>query len=362
MDRWESKINRVSPKSDFEINFAHKFPLFYSAVAVNNREFLVCGGAVGPNISEMKQTDQAFVVSLTSNLKEYSIIPIESMNYARSGHALVYHEKRQMVFAIGGFVAGGSFSRGAEVYSIEHKKWFKLKDLHIERSKPTVFCYQDQIYVMGGLTANQGIIDTMAERFNFDTESWDKIPYDGFDYPSVTSCTPSTSIPSLQNKSPLLLFGGSNTGDMVPFIQPVNISSDSKEFGLNHLKNINEMKHARLNPVLGLIKEDTLVCFGGVEECEHFLNIEGFTLKSTEKDVSIYSPLDEITIGSYRLILREDSKLTYRRLYELLEKQGLLNASKMSKHEDRSIATSYNNHFIEKLWYTTGKSFVWVPI
>lgn len=113
----------------------------------------------------------------------------------------------------------------------------------------------------------------MAERFNFETESWDKITYDGFDYPSVTSCTASASIPIFQNKSPLLLFGGSNTSDMVPFIQPVNIGPDSKEFGLNHLKNINEMKNARLSPVLGLIKEDTLVCFGGVEECEHFLNI-----------------------------------------------------------------------------------------
>lgn len=120
---------------------------------------------------------------------------------------------------------------------------------------------------MGGLTANQDILDVMAERFNFETEAWDKIPYDGFDYPSVTNCTPSSSIPSLQNKSPLFLFGGSNTGDMVPYVQAVDISSEKKEFGLNHIKNIHQMKVARLNPALGLIKEDTLVCFGGVEEC-----------------------------------------------------------------------------------------------
>lgn len=40
------------------------------------------------------------------------------MNEARTGHALVYHSKRQIVFAVGGFVAGGSFSRGVEAYSI----------------------------------------------------------------------------------------------------------------------------------------------------------------------------------------------------------------------------------------------------
>lgn len=101
---------------------------------------------------------------------------------------------------------------------------------------------------------------------------------------------------------------------------------------------MNQMRLPRLNPVLGLIKEDTLLCFGGLEDHQNFLDIEGFTLKVTENEVSIYSPLDEINVGSYRLILREDSKVTYKRLYDLLEKQGLLSGAKLSKDEDKSVA------------------------
>jgi len=72
--------------------------------------------------------------------------------------------------------------------------------------------------------------------------------------------------------------------------------------------------------------------------------------------------LDAIEIGSYRLILREDSKVTYRRLYEALEIQGIINESKLSKHQDKTVADAQNNQLIERLWYTTGKPFVWVPM
>jgi N-acetylneuraminic acid mutarotase len=143
----------------------------------------------------------------------------------------------------------------------------------VERSKPTVSCYQGQIYVMGGLTANQAIYEAMAERFNFETESWDKVTYDGFDYPFLTNCTATTSLAPLRNKQSLFLFGGSNTENMSNLIQPVDIAGGRSDFQLNHLKTINQMRLPRINPVLGLIKEDTLICFGGLEECHSFLNV-----------------------------------------------------------------------------------------
>ena len=64
MDRWDCKISRLSPRSDAEVKFASKFPLFYAVVAVSSKEFLVCGGAVGSQIAQLKPTAQAFVVSL----------------------------------------------------------------------------------------------------------------------------------------------------------------------------------------------------------------------------------------------------------------------------------------------------------
>jgi hypothetical protein len=54
-------------------------------------------------------------------------------------------------------------------------------------------------------------------------------------------------------------------------------------------------------------------------------------LKIGDKDFSVFSKLDDISIGSYKLILREDSKITYKRLYNLLEEQGILDESKLSK-------------------------------
>lgn len=104
----------------------------------------------------MKQTAQAFVVSLSENLKEYSIIEIEPMNEARSGHSLVFHAKKQMVFAVGG-MKEDIFSRSAEVFSIEHQKWYKLSNLNVERTQTTAFCHQDSVYVVGGLTPNEDI-------------------------------------------------------------------------------------------------------------------------------------------------------------------------------------------------------------
>jgi hypothetical protein len=44
--------------------------------------------------------------------------------------------------------------------------------MKIERSKATAFVYQDNIYVMGGLTSNPNYADIMAERFNMDTQEW----------------------------------------------------------------------------------------------------------------------------------------------------------------------------------------------
>lgn len=149
---------------------------------------------------------------------------------------------------------------------------------------------------------------------------------------------------------------------MISWVQPADFDPQQELFKLNHLKTLNQMRLPRLNPVLGLIKEDTVLCFGGLEECHHFLNVEGFTLKTSEQEVSIYSPLDDVNIGSYRLILREGWKVTYKRLYDLLESQGLISEAKLSTHEDKGIAESHNSHLIERLWYTFGKSFVWVKL
>jgi len=78
---------------------------------VNSRNILVTGGVLGKNYSEMKPTNQSFVISLSADVKEFQIMEISPMQEARSGHSLLYHEERNMIFAVGGFVKGIGYSK-----------------------------------------------------------------------------------------------------------------------------------------------------------------------------------------------------------------------------------------------------------
>ena len=183
-----------------------------------------------------------------------------------------------MVFAIGGFNSKEKiFLKTAEVFSIDNQKWYSLNDMKIERSKPTISIYQDNMFVIGGLTANADYLDNMAETFNFTTEEWETFPYGGFDNPPITNSSSSSSLPIFKDKSTLFFFGGSDAQNLTQLIQPVEMDLEKKQFNLNYI--IHELRSARRSPTLGMIKEDTLLCFGGVEESRNFLDIEGFTLK-----------------------------------------------------------------------------------
>ena len=81
---------------------------------------------------------------------------------------------------------------------------------------------------MGGQTRNEKIYEALCEKLDFDTRTWQKYPYDGFDSPFITDSAPSTSLNALQNKKGLYLFGGSNTNDICNYIQPVEINNDMR--------------------------------------------------------------------------------------------------------------------------------------
>ena len=70
---------------------------------------------------------------------------------------------------------------------------------------------------------------------------------------------------------------------------------------------------------------------------------------------------EDIELGSYRLMLRESSDHVYQKLYEHLEEEEILNKGKLEQ-KDSKLTSSYNSHMLEKMFYTLGKNFVWVPI
>jgi hypothetical protein len=50
----------------------------------------------------------------------------------------------------------------------------------------------------------------------------------------------------------------------------------------------------------------------------------------------------------------------YQKLYEELEEEEIVSKSKLEQ-KDMKLTSNYNSHMLEKMFYTLGKSFVWVP-
>lgn len=93
---------------------------------------------------------------------------------------------------------------------MEHKQWFAIGDLNIERSKPTACVFKDEIYIFGGLSNNENVLNFPAEKFNYESQKWETMKYNGYDSPFLTNSTASTSLIPFQSTNNLLLLGGSN--------------------------------------------------------------------------------------------------------------------------------------------------------
>ena len=63
----------------------------------------------------------------------------------------------------------------------------------------------------------------------------------------------------------MFLVGGTNTQTATKLLQPIKFDVNQHNFTLNYLKTEHNMIKPRFNPTLGLIKEDTMICFGGTE-------------------------------------------------------------------------------------------------
>jgi hypothetical protein len=89
--------------------------------------------------------------------------------------------------------------------------------------------------------------------------------------------------------------------------------------------------------------------------------MDGIKLRITEKEVSLLYVMDEIQAGSYRLSLRENANTAYKRLHDQLEAQGLISPNKLDD-EEKILTSAFNCQLLERLWYSIGKTFVWVPL
>ena len=154
------------------------------------------------------------------------------------------------------------------------------------------------------------------------------------------------------------MIGGSNYQDYSTLVQNLSVSKNS--FSLN-VDNYLTTNKARCNGTLGLIDNDTVIVFGGLKEHENILSIEAIKLRTIKDFVQPMFVYEDIELGSYRLMLRESSDHVYAKLYEKLEDEEILNKNKLDP-KDPKLTNNYNSHMIEKMFYTIGKNFVWLPI
>ena len=142
--------------------FEKYFCLYSGSTYVGNKTYINCGGVLGGSISTKEPTNNSFLLRLTDDLKNFEIRETEPMNDKRASHAIVFHQSASRVYAIGGFIKGQGCLRSCECYDINSNKWIKMADLNIERSKPTAFMYQNELYVFGGMTMNPKIHEYFA--------------------------------------------------------------------------------------------------------------------------------------------------------------------------------------------------------
>jgi hypothetical protein len=99
-----------------------------------------------------------------------------------------------------------------------------------------------------------------------------------------------------------------------------------------------------------------------VREYEPFINIDALKLNLTEKDVAIMYVNDKIQLGSYKSITREDTERFYTRIKEELKRLGLLSEEERELMKEEGLVNPHNCQLLEKLWFSVGKNYVWVPL
>jgi hypothetical protein len=107
------------------------------------------------------------------------------------------------------------------------------------------------VYVFGGLSANQSIYDVSGEKFNYTTQTWEKMVYSDFDNPTFISAVSTSSLLPLQNKENIFIFGGGNGYQQSSLIQSLHIKGNSYE--MNEGGKFLKMIFPRTGCTLGLI-------------------------------------------------------------------------------------------------------------
>lgn len=73
------------------------------------------------------------------------------MKEPRSSHSSVFH--RGYVYVFGGFVKEEQKClNSCERFNLAKNKWEKIASMKVQRSKPTVFIHNNNIYVVGGMS------------------------------------------------------------------------------------------------------------------------------------------------------------------------------------------------------------------
>ncbi len=79
------------------------------------------------------------------------------MKHKRASHCALYHQDAYRVYAIGGYIKEKGCLKSCEYYDINANQWKSMSDLNVQRSKPSAFIYQNELFVFGGMSSNPRI-------------------------------------------------------------------------------------------------------------------------------------------------------------------------------------------------------------
>lgn len=121
-------------------------------------------------------TKETYILALSPDNREFTLEKVPDMNIARISHGLVLDSSRRLVYAIGGYDCSNCLN-SCEGYALDRGQWIQMANLNVERSKPTVFMYKNELYAFGGLSLNPNITACLAEKYDFDGNQWKPIAF-----------------------------------------------------------------------------------------------------------------------------------------------------------------------------------------
>lgn len=182
-----------------ELAISFLIPRWHKSILTSPNEIYLNGGISIENSSI--KLSKTYLIKI-DNL---SIIEMNSMNYARSNHGLIY--LNNFIYSIGGILNDGKYTDKCERFDIINKNWKSICPLNHCISNMAICIFNnDSIFVFGG-KVDDNFLSKSIEKYNVNIDKWINICYKIEDPPINFRLLASSAAIQI-NSSQIFIFGG----------------------------------------------------------------------------------------------------------------------------------------------------------